>query len=168
MAQYLRAIGAGAVSIAGTCLTAVPYLFRWGELHKEVTEGYPDPVSSKTSDDLPPRSRGLLVNDIDHCTGCGDCRKICPVQCIHLEVEPQADDSKVWVSRFDIDNSKCMFCGLCVEVCLPGSLNHTRQFEGAAYELSQLTSSFGKGQVTAEQKAKWAAKRESNKKKEGL
>lgn len=154
---YIRNVFLGAWSIAGSCMTALPYVFRMGELRKEVTEGYPDPVSSKTADDLPPRSRGLLFNDIDRCVGCRDCERICPSQCIHIEEEPGADSSKIWVSVFDIDVSKCVFCGLCVETCQPGSLVHTRQYEGAAYSLTDLVASFGRGQVTPEQKAKWAA-----------
>ncbi len=151
----------GAWSITESCLTAFPYVFRWGDLRKEVTEGYPDPVSSKTADDLPPRSRGLLFNDIDRCTGCKECQTICPSACIHIEEEPGADISKIWVSIFDIDFSQCIFCGLCVEVCQPASLVHTRQYEGAAYHLTDLVASFGRGQVTEEQRAKWAALRQA-------
>ena len=158
--SYIRDVLMGAWSIAGSCMTALPYVFGWGELRKEVTEGYPDPVSSKTADDLPPRSRGLLFNDIDRCIGCKDCEKVCPSQCIKIEEEPGADATKIWVSVFDIDFSQCIFCGLCVEVCQPGSLVHTRQYEGAAYSLTDLVASFGRGQVTAEQRAKWAALRQ--------
>ena len=153
---YVKNVFLGAWSIMGSCFTAVPYIFRWGELRKEVTEGYPDPISSKTPDDLPPRSRGLLFNDIDRCIGCRSCEKICPSQCIQIETEPGAHESKIWVSLFDIDFSQCIFCGLCVEVCQPGSLSHTRQYEGAAYALSDLNASFGRGDVTPEQREKWA------------
>jgi len=160
LALYIRDVSLGVWSIFESCFTAFPYLFRWGDLRKEVTEGYPDPVSSKTADDLPPRSRGLLFNDIDRCTGCRECERSCPAQCIHIEEEPGADASKIWVSVFDIDFAQCIFCGLCVDVCQPASLIHTRQYEGAAYSLSDLVASFGRGQVTAEQRAKWAALRQ--------
>jgi formate hydrogenlyase subunit 6/NADH:ubiquinone oxidoreductase subunit I len=157
---YFRDVFRGAWSILGSCMTAFPYLFRWGDLRKEVTEGYPDPVSSKTADDLPPRSRGLLFNDIDRCTGCRACEKVCPSKCIRVEEEPGAEASKIWVSVFDIDFGQCIFCGLCVDVCQPNSLVHTRQYEGAAYSLNDLVASFGRGQVTPEQRAKWAAIRQ--------
>lgn len=158
---YLRNVGLGFWSIVESCLTGLPYLLRWGELRKEVTEGYPDPISSKTADDLPPRSRGLLFNDIDRCTGCRECEKVCPAQCIRIEEEPGSDSSKTWVSVFDVSFYSCVFCGLCVDVCQPGSLVHTRQYEGAAYQLTDLVASFGRGDVTPEQKAKWAAIRQS-------
>jgi len=166
--SYLKGVAAGGRSVIGSCMTALPYLFRIGEQRKEVTEQYPDPISAKTPDDLPPRSRGLLFNDIDRCTGCRECEKVCPSQCISIQHEPGADSTKLWVSVFDIDFSRCMFCGLCVETCTPQSLVHTRQYEGAAYELIDLVASFGRGQVTPEQRAKWAAARQQAEDSEGM
>jgi formate hydrogenlyase subunit 6/NADH:ubiquinone oxidoreductase subunit I len=160
---YFRSVIRGAASIWDSCRTALPYLFtvRSGDLTKEVTEQYPDPVSSRTADDLPPRTRGLLFNDIEKCTGCKNCEVVCPVKCIDVQTEPGAEASKLWVSVYDIDFAKCIFCGLCVEVCQPQSLVHTRQYEGAVYQLSDLVASFGRGRVTEEQKAKWAALRKA-------
>lgn len=157
--QYFRAVTQGARSIIRSCVTAAPYLFSAGDLRKEVTEQYPDPVSSRTADDLPPRTRGLLFNDIERCSGCRDCERVCPANCISIEEEPGADPSKVWVSVFDIDFAKCMFCGLCAEVCAPQSLVHTKQFEGAVFLKPDLTAGFGRGKITAEQRSKWAAMR---------
>ena len=166
--KYFKEVLWGARSIFGSCMTVAPYLFRWGELRKEVTEGYPDPVSSKTADDLPARSRGLLFNDIDRCTGCGECVQICPSQCISLEIEPGAEPSKQWVSVYDIDFSKCVFCGLCVESCEPASLFHTKQYEGAAYQISDLIASFGRGELSQEQRERWALLRDQDEKNRGL
>ncbi|MDR3607472.1 MAG: 4Fe-4S binding protein [Oligoflexia bacterium] len=160
--NYLVDILSGFHSACGSFMTALPYLFGKGDLRKEVTEQYPDPISSKTADDLPPRSRGLLFNDIDRCTGCKSCQKICPTDCIQIEVDQRPDSAKVWVSVFDIDFSNCVFCGLCVEVCQPQSITHTRNYERAAYGPKELVASFGRGKITPEQKAKWAAQRERN------
>lgn len=160
--KYIRDVFWGVRSVCRSCVTAVPYLFGIGEHRKEVTEQYPDPISSKTADDLPPRSRGLLFNDIEKCTGCRDCEKTCPTQCISIETEPSADDAKLWVSLFDVDFSRCVFCGLCVEVCQPASLIHTKQYEGAVYELPDLVASFGRGRVTQEQREKWTSLRKLN------
>lgn len=156
LSEYARDVFVGARSTARSCFTALPYLFSIGEVRKEVTEQYPDPVSSRTADDLPSRTRGLLFNDIDRCTGCKDCEKICPTKCIFVENEIGADSAKVWVAVFDVDFSRCIFCGLCVEVCNPQSLVHTRQFEGAVFLAGDLVSGFGRGRVTREQREKWA------------
>jgi formate hydrogenlyase subunit 6/NADH:ubiquinone oxidoreductase subunit I len=157
---YLRDVFWGIRSVWASCMTALPYLFSAGEYRKEITEQYPDPISSRTPDDLPPRTRGLLFNDIDRCSGCKECEKVCPTQCIRVETEPGADASKIWVSVFDIDFARCIFCGLCVEACQPQSLVHTRQYEGSVYSLTDLVASFGRGHVTPEQRAKWASMRQ--------
>jgi formate hydrogenlyase subunit 6/NADH:ubiquinone oxidoreductase subunit I len=161
--EYLRDVFRGVRSVMGSCLTALPYLLnvKSGDLRKEVTEQYPDPVSSRTPDDLPPRTRGLLFNDIERCTGCKECERVCPVRCITVENELGADAAKIWVSVFDIDFARCTFCGLCVEACQPASLVHTRQYEGAVFELPDLVASFGRGRVTPEQRTKWAALRQA-------
>lgn len=156
LSSYLGDVWFSIRSIFGSCLTAFPYLFGLGDYRKEVTEQYPDPISSKTEDDLPPRTRGLLYNDIERCTGCKECEKVCPTDCFTVETEPGADASKVWVSNFDIDLSRCVFCGLCVEACQPQSLTHTKKYEGSARVTTGMIMRFGRGEVTTEQQEKWA------------
>jgi formate hydrogenlyase subunit 6/NADH:ubiquinone oxidoreductase subunit I len=153
---YFRNLFRSTRSISRASWSALLYGVGAGEARKEVTEQYPDPISSRTPDDLPPRSRGLLHNDILKCTGCRECEFSCPVDCIRIETEPGQENSKIWVSVFDIDFAKCVFCGLCVEVCEPRSLTHTHHYESAAVNASELVRSFGSGRVTSEQKSKWA------------
>jgi NAD(P)H-quinone oxidoreductase subunit I len=167
LGAYLRETWRAISSVASSCAASVPYLFSAGEYRKEVTEQYPDPISSRTPDDLPPRTRGLLFNDIDRCTGCKECEKVCPTQCIRVETEPGADPSKLWVSTFDIDFSFCIFCGLCTEVCQPQSLVHTRRYEGAALDPAELLARFGRGSVTPEQRQKWDRMRRLRDNEEG-
>lgn len=135
----------------------LPYALNLGksDIKKEVTEQYPDPISSRTFDELPNRSRGLLYNDIEKCTGCRDCSIACPTKCIEIYLETEGVSEKQWVSVFDIDFSKCIFCGLCAQVCQPASLKHTRQFESAVYLPQDLIAHFGRGRVTVEQREKW-------------
>ena len=160
--RYFRRIYLGAKSVLGAARTTVPYLVGLGEHRKEVTEQYPDPVSSRTEDDLPPRTRGILYNDIERCTGCRVCQQVCPVRCIHIEEEPGPDPDKQWVAVFNIDFSKCIFCGLCVEFCQPASLTHTKQYEGAVYDVQNLRVEFGRGYVTDEQREKWERMRKAD------
>jgi NADH-quinone oxidoreductase subunit I len=144
-------------SLSNALRASLPYL-RGGnaaDLRKEVTEQYPDPISSRTENDLPARVRGLLFNDIERCTGCRDCEKVCPVKCITVETVQVPDSQKAWVSVFDIDFSSCTFCGLCVEACIPTSLVHTKAYERAVYDLADMSASFGRGRITAEQKSRW-------------
>jgi formate hydrogenlyase subunit 6/NADH:ubiquinone oxidoreductase subunit I len=167
--DYAKALASGMGSIWRALTTSMPYLFkvRSGEHRKEVTEQYPDPVSSRMPDDLPPRSRGFLWNDITRCTGCGDCEKVCPVQCITVETEKGPEAAKTWISVFDIDFARCTFCGFCTEVCAPNSLVHQRKYEGAVDRLDAVVKSFGMGRVTQEQRAKWAAIRRAQEMAEG-
>lgn len=125
--------------------TALPYVFGVGEERKEVTEDYPDPVSSRTEEDLPPRTRGILWNDVEKCTGCGDCVPVCPAQCISFEGESISQHKKLWIQKYDIDLSRCVFCGLCVQACHPKSLVHTKRFEAATFSVEELNQRFGRG-----------------------
>ncbi len=163
MVRYTRDVYERVRSVWASSMTAVPYLFSTGEFRKEITEQYPDPISARTAEDLPPRTRGLLFNDIERCTGCKECEMSCPTKCIHVETEPGADENKIWVATFDIDFSKCIFCGLCTEVCQPQSLTHTKQYEGAVFEPSGMVAHFGRGQVTQEQRDKWVLLRQQSK-----
>lgn len=139
----------GTRSFVRALSAAMPYLFNSNPntLRKEVTEQYPDPVSSRTVDDLPSRSRGLIQNEIDQCIGCRECAKSCPVDCFTIESERLEETQKEWVSLFDVDHSKCLFCGLCVEVCPTNSLTHSKRYEFAATKKEMMLESFGKGEA---------------------
>ena len=139
----------GTQSLIRALSAALPYLFNANPntLRKEVTEQYPDPVSSRTTDDLPPRTRGLIHNAIEQCIGCHECAKACPVDCFEIESERLDETQKEWVSLFDIDHSRCVACGLCVEVCPTNSLTHSKRYEFAATDRKKMVESFGKGEA---------------------
>lgn len=155
LGSYIRETVFSVQSAVRSARWTFPYIFGIGEERKEVTELYPDPISSRTPEELPPRTRGILNNDVNKCTGCGDCLKVCPARCIEIKTEDGPDMNKIWISTFDIDLSKCVFCGLCTRVCAPRSLTHTRQFEGAVFQKEDLVLSFGRGLIAPELREKW-------------
>ena len=75
------------------------------------------------------RYRGLHYNDVEYCIGCGNCAEICmnkAIDMIPLEgVESKKGDSGL---RPRVDNGRCCWCGLCVDVCPTGSLSLTTDY----------------------------------------
>jgi formate hydrogenlyase subunit 6/NADH:ubiquinone oxidoreductase subunit I len=65
------------------------------------------------------------------CVGCTFCARTCPDYAI--QVERVDDPGARSVTRFDMDLSKCCFCGLCAEQCPTGALQHTGQYEMSFY-----------------------------------
>jgi formate hydrogenlyase subunit 6/NADH:ubiquinone oxidoreductase subunit I len=65
------------------------------------------------------------------CVGCTFCARTCPDYAIRVE---RVDDPGArCVTRYDLDLSKCCFCGLCAEQCPTGALVHTGQYELSFY-----------------------------------
>ena len=65
------------------------------------------------------------------CVGCTFCARTCPDYCIQVEREDDPGDRQV--TRYDLDLSKCCFCGLCAEQCPTDALRHTGQYELSFY-----------------------------------
>ncbi|NOY89095.1 MAG: FAD-dependent oxidoreductase [FCB group bacterium] len=75
------------------------------------------------------RYRGFHYNDLEECIGCGTCSTICQngaIDMIHIEGhETTNGDSGL---RPRVDNGRCCWCALCVDVCPTGSLNLTTDY----------------------------------------
>lgn len=65
------------------------------------------------------------------CVGCTFCARTCPDYAIRVERVDDPDGR--CVTRYDLDLSKCCFCGLCAEQCPTGALKHTGQYELSFY-----------------------------------
>ncbi|MBI5232265.1 MAG: FAD-dependent oxidoreductase [Coriobacteriales bacterium] len=65
------------------------------------------------------------------CVGCTFCARTCPDYAI--QVDRIDDPGGRCVTRYDLDLSKCCFCGLCAEQCPTDALRHTGQYELSFY-----------------------------------
>jgi NAD(P)H-quinone oxidoreductase subunit I len=84
------------------------------------------------------RLRGYeLVWDSKKCTGCATCAKSCPQG--NIEMLASVTPENTWqVEAFRLDYGRCMFCGLCVEVCPFGALHLGMNYEAASYLRREL------------------------------
>jgi len=75
------------------------------------------------------RYRGVHYNELDECIGCGNCSTICQNGAIDMikvdGIEGKDGDSGL---RPRVDNGRCCWCALCVDVCPTGSLSLTKDY----------------------------------------
>jgi NADPH-dependent glutamate synthase beta subunit-like oxidoreductase len=71
------------------------------------------------------------------CVGCTFCARTCPDYAI--QVDRIDDPGARAVTRYDLDLTKCCFCGLCAEQCPTGALKHTGQYELSFYSRDLAT-----------------------------
>jgi NADH-quinone oxidoreductase subunit I len=81
---------------------------------RKVTVQFPE---EKTP--ISPRFRGLHAlrrypNGEERCIACKLCEAVCPALAITIESEQRADGTRR-TTRYDIDLTKCIFCGFCEE-----------------------------------------------------
>jgi NADH-quinone oxidoreductase subunit I len=113
------------------------YMFR-----RPSTIQYPDKVDKPVQEMLPESYRGVLEVDMDRCTVCMQCQKICPLGCISIEACKNPVTGNRDVTKFDIDIGLCMYCGLCAETCNFDAIAHTREFEATVTSPDQLVLHF--------------------------
>jgi NADH-quinone oxidoreductase subunit I len=94
---------------------------------RKITIQYPE---EKTP--ISPRFRGLHAlrrypNGEERCIA-KLCEAVCPALAITIESELRADGTRR-TTRYDIDLTKCIYCGFCEESCPVDSIVETQVFE---------------------------------------
>src|SRR5271163_1722869 len=108
-----------------------------------ITEDYPD-----TAPKLQERYRGVHVlqrdeNGLEKCVACFLCAAACRADCIYIEAAENTEQLRIsggerYAHVYDIDYSRCIFCGYCVEACPTDAITHGHGFEIASYNTSTL------------------------------
>src|SRR5271170_2889734 len=108
-----------------------------------VTENYPDEPPK-----LEQRYRGVHElqrdeNGMEKCVACFLCAAACPAHCIYIEAAENNAAQRIsasdrYASVYNIDYSRCIFCGYCVESCPTDAITHGHGFELATYDIHSL------------------------------
>lgn len=69
----------------------------------------------------------------DHlCISCNACIKICPSACMSLQAERDTNNKRV-LTDFKVNHNLCSLCSLCIDVCPTDALQHSMNYDEAAY-----------------------------------
>lgn len=75
---------------------------------------------------IPQGYRGEHAYDVDRCTGCTLCARVCPNRAIEM-VEASKEKQDAYPKTYpQIDLGKCCFCGLCQDICPSGAMMLTQ------------------------------------------
>lgn len=136
-----------------------------------VTLQYPDERY-----ELPEKTRAKLYVNIDDCIGCNLCSRACPVNCIDIETVPATSDvdlgktstgnpKRFWLTRFDIDMAKCMYCDLCVPPCPTDCIYMVSEYEYSEFDRTNLVYHFSNLEPEMVAEVKEKAEKEAEEKK---
>lgn len=143
MAQYFRNIYIVLSTISAGMYVTFKHLFT-----KSVTVQYPHVKLP-----IPDGARNQLFNDITDCSGCSQCVRACPVDCIKIETikifegedlgsTSDGKEMRLHTVVWDLDMAKCCYCGLCVYPCPTECLVMTDKYEYSTYNREDLLFHF--------------------------
>src|SRR5207244_10166707 len=71
------------------------------------------------------------------------CSAACPARCIYIEAAENTEARRIsagerYASVYNIDYSRCIFCGYCVEACPTDAITHGHGFELATYDINSM------------------------------
>lgn len=145
MAGYFKDIWLG----VSTVLIGMQITFKhWFKFKKAVTILYPYEILEMNE-----RTRAQLFNVADDCGVCMACVRACPVGIITIKgiradkgedlgMLSTGKPKQMHLIQFDIDFSKCVYCGLCVEVCETASLDWRAPQEPCTFTREEMHRSF--------------------------
>ena len=84
-----------------------------------------------------PNFRGNLKLHKNKCTACMICVNYCPNFCIDVKFNLGADKKRK-LESYTVDMGRCMYCGICVEVCPFGANYWDQSYERSVYDRAQL------------------------------
>jgi NADH-quinone oxidoreductase subunit I len=138
MASFLGELG----STIGALAKGFRLTFRT-MLGKPTTEAFP-----KGPPSFEARYRGIHVlhrdeQGLEKCVGCFLCSAACPANCIYIEAAENTDADRIsagerYARVYNIDYSRCIFCGYCVEACPTDAITHGHGYELATYDVNAL------------------------------
>ena len=86
--------------------------------------------------EIPDSNRGEHHLDIDKCSSCGSCARICPNRAIEMVKVPPEYAEKYPKTYPQVDLGKCCFCALCEDICPKEAITLTTNVFLATFDMN--------------------------------